>query len=211
MLEMGVLNNNMPQTYASVLYTESHKGYKPIMHSGSDARYRSIFIRFPNEHFSVIVLANLASIRVKPLAYKVADLFLADKSIKHNTIASMTDSNIVKKWAQEYIDMISKSILVLNYENENLQIGNTILKPSSNFSFSDFDSKITCTFTRDSKNVKCLLAAEGDINRTFEKVTRIKLTPKQLQEFYGEFYSPELDTKYKITAKSRCLLQNRSQ
>ncbi len=200
MLVTGVLNNNTPQTYASGLYTETHKGYKTVLHSGSDAGYRSIFIRFPDEHFSVILLANLANIRVKTLAYKVADVFLIDKSLKDIAIAFKTDSTIVKRWAGEYIDMTSKSTLKLNYQNENLQIGNTVLKPSSNFIFSDFNSKTTCSFSGDSKNVKCLLSTEGDINRTFEKVYRIKLTPEQLKEYKGEFYSPELDTKYRITA-----------
>lgn len=206
MLITGILNNHTPQTYASGLYIETYKGHKTVMHSGADAGYRSIFIRFPDEHFSVILLANLANIRVKTLAYKVADIFLIDKSIKDTTIAFKTDSAIVKRWAGEYIDMTSKSTLELDYQNGNLQIDNTVLKPSSNYIFSDFDSKITCSFRGDSKNAKCLLSAEGDINRTFEKVYRIKLTPEQLQEYKGEFYSPELDTKYRITANDGGLL-----
>ncbi len=203
---MGVLNNNMQQTYASGLYTETHNGYKTIMHSGSDAGYRSIFIRFPDERFSVILLANLANIRVKTLAYKVADAFLIDKSLKDMAIAFKTDSTIVKKWAGEYIDMNTKSILELNYKSRNLQIENTNLKPSSNFDFSDFDSKTKFSFSGDLKNAKCLLSVEGDIDRIFEKVNRIKLTSEQLQEYKGEFYSPELDTKYRITANDVELL-----
>lgn len=206
MLKKGVLNNNSPQTYASGLYTESHNGYKPIMHSGSDAGYRSIFIRFPDEHFSVIVLANLANIRVKSLAYKVADLFLSDKSLTDTTIAYKTNSTIVKKWAGEYIDMSSKSILELNYDNGDLLIGGLILKPSSNSVFSDFDNKISCSFSGDSKNATCVFSAEGDINRTFEKVERVELSPEQLQEYKGEFYSPELDTKYRLTVNDAELL-----
>ena len=206
MLTTGVLNNNTPQTYASGLYTETYKGYKTVLHSGADAGYRSIIIRFPNEHFSVILLANLANIRVKALSFKVADVFLIDKSLKDEAIAFKTDSTIVKEWAGEYIDMTTKSTMELNYQNGNLQIDNTVLKPSSNFIFSDFNSKITCTFSGNLKNKKCLLSAEGDINRTFEKIHRIKLTPAQLQEYKGTFYSPELDTKYKITSNESVLL-----
>ncbi len=206
MLATGVLNSNTPQTYASGLYTESYKGYKTVLHSGSDAGYRSIFIRFPDEHFSVILLANLANIRVKSLSLKVADVFLIDKSLEDEEIAFKTDSTIVKEWAGEYIDMTTKSTMEFNYQNGNLQIDNTVLKPSSNFIFSDFKSKISCTFSGNLKNKKCLLSVEGDINRTFEKVHRIKLTPTQLQEYKGEFYSPELDSKYRITANDTELL-----
>ena len=206
MLATGVLNNNTPQTYASDLYTESYKGYKTVLHSGSDAGYRSIFIRFPDEHFSVILLANLANIRVKSLSLKVADVFLIDKSLEDEEIAFKTDSTIVKEWAGEYIDMTTKSTMEFNYQNGYLQIDNTVLKPSSNFIFSDFKSKISCTFSGNLKNRNCLLSVEGDINRTFEKIHRIKLTPTQLQEYKGEFYSPELDTKYRITANDTELL-----
>lgn len=206
MLIPGVLNNKLQQTYASGLYTEIHNGNKAILHSGADAGYRSIFIRFPDEHFSVILLANLANIRVKNLAYKVTDLFLADKSLKDMTIAYKTDSAIVKRWTGEYIDMVSKSTLEIGFENGNLLIGNTVLKPSSNFVFLDFDDKITCTFSGNSKNAKCIFSTEGDINRIFEKVNRIKLNPEQLQEYKGEFYSTELDTKYTITANETELL-----
>ncbi|HSU51767.1 MAG TPA: serine hydrolase domain-containing protein [Segetibacter sp.] len=205
-LTTGVLNNKTPQAYASGLYTDTYKGYKTVLHSGADAGYRSIFIRFPDEHFSVILLANLANIRVKALSFKVADVFLIDKSLKDSAIAFKTDSTIVKKWAGEYIDMTTKSTMELNYQNGNLQIDNTVLKPYSNFIFSDFNSKISCTFSGNSKNEKCLLSAESDINRTFEKIHRIKLTPAQLQEYKGEFYSPELDTKYKITTNESVLL-----
>jgi CubicO group peptidase (beta-lactamase class C family) len=206
MLATGLLNDNTSQTYASGLYTETHNGYNTVVHSGSDAGYRSIFIRFPDEHFSVILLANLANIRVKTLAYKTADIFLKDKSLEDMSLAFKTDSTIVKRWAGVYIDMTSKSILELNYQNENLQIGNTALKPSSNFIFSDFNSKTKVSFFGDTKNVKCSLSAEGDIDRTFEKVNRIKLTPKQLQEYKGDFYSSELDTKYRISANDVELL-----
>jgi hypothetical protein len=177
-----------------------------VLHSGADAGYRSIVIRFPDEHFSVILLANLANIRVKSLSFKVADVFLIDKSLKDEAITFKTDSTIVNTWAGEYIDMTTKSTMELTYQNGNLQIDNTVLKPSSNLIFSDFNSKTTCTFSGNSKNEQCLLSVEGEINRTFKKIHRIKLTLAQLQEYKGEFYSPELETKYKITANESVLL-----
>lgn len=206
MLVTGVLNDNTPQTYASGLWKETYKGYQVVGHTGSDAGYRCIFIRFPDEHFSIILLANLANISVRTLTYKIADIFLKDKSSKDMSVAFKTDSTIVKRWAGEYMDMTTKSIMELKNQNGNLQIDNTDFKPSSNFSFSDFNSKTTLSFSDDSNKVKFILSTVDDKNRTFEKVHRIKLTPKQLQEYKGEFYSSELDTKYAITANENVLL-----
>ena len=131
----GVLNDSGPQTYAAGLDIRTYKGYGTVQHSGADAGYYSNFVRFPNEHFTVILLANLAIIRVKALTNKVVDVFLKDNGLKDVTIVFKTDSNIVKGWADKYIDMTTKSTLELNYKDENLKIGNTILKPSSNFVF----------------------------------------------------------------------------
>jgi Beta-lactamase len=72
----GELNNKTPQTYASGLVVSNYKGYKTVGHGGADAGYRSNIIRFPDDHFSVVILANLASINPSSLSYKVADLFL---------------------------------------------------------------------------------------------------------------------------------------
>ena len=202
----GLLNNKASQTYASGLFITTYKGYKTVQHSGADAGYRSNFTRFPEEHFSVILLANLANIRVKTLSNKVADIFLKDKSVKDITRAFKTDSTIVKKWAGEYIDMTTKSRLELNYQNENLKINNLILKPLSNLIFSDFDSKTKLSFSGDSSNATCLLSTQDDIPRTFKKVLAVKLSPQKLQEYSGSFYSAELDTKYNLNSDSNFLL-----
>ena len=202
----GLLNNKASQTYASGVFVTTYKGYKTVQHSGADAGYRSNFTRFPEEHFSVILLANLANIRVKTLSNKVADIFLKDKSVKDITRAFKTDSTIVKKWAGEYIDMTTKSRLELNYQNENLKINNLILKPLSNLIFSDFDSKTKLSFSGDSSNSTCLLSTQDDIPRTFKKVLAVKLSPQKLQEYSGSFYSAELDTKYNLNSDSNFLL-----
>ena len=202
----GLLNNKASQTYASGLFITTYKGYKTVQHSGADAGYRSNFTRFPVEHFSVILLANLANIKVKTLSNKVADIFLKDKSVKDITRAFKTDSTIVRKWAGEYIDMTTKSRLELNYENENLKINNLILKPLSNLIFSDFDSKTKLSFSGDSSNATCLLSTQDDIPRTFKKVHAVKLSPQKLREYSGSFYSAELDTKYNLNSDSNFLL-----
>jgi len=81
MLLTGELNDQTAQNYASGLITGSYHGYKTEGHAGADAGYRTNILRFPDEHFSVIVFANLANINPSLLSNKLADLFLKDKSI----------------------------------------------------------------------------------------------------------------------------------
>lgn len=202
----GVLNDNTQQTYASGLIINTYKGYKTVDHSGADAGYRSNFLRFPDQHFSVVILANLANINTRSLSNKVADVFLKPNNINEPFKTFKMDSNIVKGWAGDYFDMITKMTLKLNYKNETLLVGNTTLKPASNILFSDPNGASTYSFTGNSLKAKFGLSAKGLRTRTFEKIIKIVLTKAQLQEYIGEFYSPELDTKYNITMNDTVLL-----
>ncbi len=206
MQRTGTLNDNTPQTYASGLILQTYNGYKTVEHSGADAGYRSHFLRFPGEHFSVVLLANLANINTKSLAYKVADVFLKDNSSKEQAAAVKTDSSVVKGWAGDYIEMNTKMTVKMNYQNEKLLAGYTVLKPSSNSFFAESNSTSTYSFSGDSSNAKFVLSAKGLKNRTYEKVKRITLATTQLQEYKGTFYSGELDTKYKLSVNDSALL-----
>ena len=203
----GELNNKTQQTYASGLIVSNYKGYKTVGHSGADAGYRSNIIRFPDEHFSVVILANLASIIPSSLSYKVADLFLKDKNIQQ--VAFKTDNNIVKGRAGDYFEMNTQSLLKLNYKNEKLSSGATEFIATSNASFNVPNSSSTLTFTGDSLNAQMEMFTEGVGRNTYKKVNKITLSSKKLEEYQGNFYSSELDTKYSVFIKDSSLLINR--
>jgi len=201
----GMLNDKTPQTYASGLSIQTHNGYKTVEHSGADAGYRSIIIRFPEEHFSVIILANLANMNTRFFATRVADIFLENKRIPEQAATFKADSTVIKGWAGDYLDRNTKETLQLTYKNKALLNGNTALKPKSNKLFNE-PNGATYTFSGDSLKATFLLSSKGMKNRTYEKVSIIKATAAQLKEYPGEFYSPELDTKYKITTNDSVLL-----
>jgi CubicO group peptidase (beta-lactamase class C family) len=73
----GLLNSGEQAQYAAGLNISIHKGLRMIWHSGSSS-YRAEYLRFPDQHFSVICLCNSWSTDPSDLARKVADLYLAD-------------------------------------------------------------------------------------------------------------------------------------
>ena len=202
----GFLNDGTPQIYASGLFIETYNGYKTVVHSGADAGYRSYFLRFPDQHFSVILLANLANINTRSLSTKVADIFLKNNSVKEQITTSKIDSTIVKGWTGDYLDMNTKESVKFIYKNKKLQTDDMILSPSSSLLFTDPNSVSTYSFSGDYVNTKCILSSKGLKNKTFKKVKKTKLSTAQLQEYKGEFYSPELDTRYKISVNENELL-----
>lgn len=75
----GTLNNGKKIDYAFGLVVTTYKGLKVVEHGGSWAGFRAGLIRFPEEKFSVICLANLGTMDPSGLAFKVADIYLADR------------------------------------------------------------------------------------------------------------------------------------
>lgn len=74
----GVLNSGEELSYAFALVNGSYRGLRTVSHGGSLGGYRAYFLRFPEQRFSVIILANLGDIEPGKLAHQVADLYLSD-------------------------------------------------------------------------------------------------------------------------------------
>jgi CubicO group peptidase (beta-lactamase class C family) len=73
----GVLNSGKAIDYAWGLVVSEYKGLKVVEHGGAWVGFRAALVRFPEQKFSVIILANLDSIDPSGLAFKVADIYLA--------------------------------------------------------------------------------------------------------------------------------------
>jgi CubicO group peptidase (beta-lactamase class C family) len=73
----GTLNSGEKIDYAWGLVVREYKGLKVVEHGGAWVGFRAALVRFPEQRFSVIILANLDSIDPSGLAFKVADIYLA--------------------------------------------------------------------------------------------------------------------------------------
>jgi CubicO group peptidase (beta-lactamase class C family) len=200
----GVLNDKTPQTYASGLIRSVYKGYNTVEHSGADAGYRSNFLRFPGQHFSVILLANLANIDTRALTYKVADLFLQAPAAKEDPAVKI-DTLLVRGWAGDYFDRKSKSTLAFSYGDGSLRVEDIVLKSLGDAVFREAVSGATFVFSGDSIRSTVIFSMPGSGKKHLEKIKKIKLAPGQLGEYKGEFFSRELDTKYKLFVKDSVL------
>ncbi len=210
MHEQGSLNSGETLNYAFGLSIGEYKGLKTVGHGGSDAGFRSHVVRFPEEDFAVIVLSNLSSINTSRLAMQVADLYLA-KKIKEKKLPK-------KKAERASIELDPKILtayeglykirpdyaLTIKIQNGQLFIQGTggsqhILYPESETLFfrenDDFEILFTINNVGDITKITVL-----DNGRKIEgtKFIPIHLNPEQIAEYTGEYYSPELDTFYRI-------------
>jgi len=75
----GRLNSGKEIDYASGLFISEYRGLPTVEHGGSLFGYSTEILRFPQQRFTVICLCNLATANPGVLAYKVADLYLAQE------------------------------------------------------------------------------------------------------------------------------------
>src|SRR6266704_2068881 len=75
--EQGKLNSGKVLDYAKGLRIADYRGLRTVSHGGAWGGYRAELLRFPEQHFSVACLCNLASARPSNRAHRVADVYLA--------------------------------------------------------------------------------------------------------------------------------------
>jgi CubicO group peptidase (beta-lactamase class C family) len=88
MLKPGTLRDGKEIVYDGAAYGAGlrigkYKGLKIVWHAGADGGYRTQFLRFPDQHFSIILLCNLSNMDMMALTRQVADLYLR-KDFKTN-------------------------------------------------------------------------------------------------------------------------------
>jgi len=68
-----------PMNYAFGLMVDTWRGVRRVHHGGALAGFRADIMRFPDQHFSAIVLCNLAQINPQNYAERMAEVYLGDK------------------------------------------------------------------------------------------------------------------------------------
>ncbi len=74
--QTGKLNNGKPLDYAKGLFISTHRGLRTVRHGGAWGGYRAELLRFPDQHFSVACLCNVASANPEKRADEVAEIYL---------------------------------------------------------------------------------------------------------------------------------------
>lgn len=213
----GKLNNGEEIDYAFALFHGNYKGLKIVEHGGALGGYRAILMRFPEQHFSVICLANLGSFNPTRVAFQVADIFLADqfkpepkekKKKKAYKFAKLKKKHLDNK-AGAYLNKESGSFLKISVKNDRLAASdgrnNFVLAPLSKVRFKliEPDLDYIGTFTRENKKSRFTFRTvyKGKPWRVFEPVEAASPTPDELNEYTGAFFSHELNVTYKFVVE----------
>ena len=219
----GVLSKGDTITYAMGQDIGKYKGLKIISHGGADAGYRSFFVRFPDQRFSVNVLSNLASFDTGGMSFKIADIYLKDKEVEPGLKKEKTESKIPTENKEIKINhdvLVSycgqyewqPGIFVsISLENDNLVVSAPELPktPMIAVSATEFDVKAVSarvTFILDSGKVSKMKVQMNGEEVIALRVPDFDPTKTNLSQFTGDFYSKELSTSYSMVLDSGKLI-----
>lgn len=215
-LVQGRLNSGEQLKYASGLFVGEHRGLKMISHGGSWAGYRAELIRFPAERFSVACLCNVGTSNPSGLATQVAELYLSNRLKPENPLpasASPAPASSVKLSTQElaqktgtFRDQATGALWKVTAANGNLVVNASVITfqavPLSNTQFRAVNAPADIDITFDNavpgKPLLMRVQIETDKPMMFEAILPPVLTPAQLAEYVGDYYSDELQTLYRI-------------
>jgi CubicO group peptidase (beta-lactamase class C family) len=212
MTKQGVLNNGKVIDYASGLMIGEYKGLKTIRHDGGFVGLKTEFLRFPEEHLSIVIFANREDANATRKANQVADVLLDGKLIekvdkedkKPKTEAPIEEFKLNQLTG---IYEIQPGMLVkISIKDDSLNVfeisnnasynifrtsGNTFKKPGKkdlSFVFSNLQEGHTQTVS----------AFQGDRESKAVRKDDVDVPGINLNDYTGSYYSKELDVIYKF-------------
>jgi len=216
---VGILNNGEKIDYASGLRLANYRGLNTISHSGGHAGFRAYMVRFPDQHFSVICLSNLANLATDTPCYRIADLFLKDQyvedkktSVEDRSSPEITETvELTGQQIQSFVGLYrspaTKVILKVHGKEGKLLVSNYDVEflPPSVYEATDESSfrKLSGRHAGllEFKNGKMVIRGKKRMIE-IERLASYHPSIDELEEYTGSYYSAELDARYQLRVKN---------
>ena len=217
------LTNGFLSGYSFGIEHGNYKGLKINMHGGNFLGFNHHFTRFPDQNFSVIILANTNEIDPYFFTDRISDIFLSDLYEIPKMVNNESSEKVVTsfKLSQEELNRFkghywsfdgnfSRNIYV---SNDTLRFDRGMNNISSLVPISHNEFKMLV-----GDNVKVKFETEDVakesmtviINDTdffnFEKYVPSNYKIEELKAFCGSYFSPELNCSYVISLQERQLI-----
>lgn len=210
--EKSKLNNGEILSYALGQEVKNYKGFNVIFHGGGIASYRAYLLRIPEKNFSVSITSNDNDFNPLDIAYQLIDYYLlnTEREVTHIKIKKI-NKTILNTFIGDY-EVFPGLIITICRENETIYLQikgdseKTKLKLVNNYEFiypNTPHSKIV--FNKTNTSLKWYFS---DFVYNGEKVQLKEFDKSKinLDEFVGEYYNAEVNTKYNFIIKNTTLV-----
>lgn len=202
----GVLNNGKNINYALGLWLDEYRGLRTVEHGGGTFGYRTELLRFPDQHFGVIELCNIADVDVSGLARKIADIYLGN-DLQPETKPSESSGAFPDPapFAGVYLDPRTHVVYTFTASGGKLMAWGVTLRRLAANRFSDLvGNPITFEDTDGAMTAK--LEIVGETYFYGKKVQDLHLGAAELRAVVGQYRSEELDATYRLSLEHDSLM-----
>ncbi len=205
----GVLNDGTKIHYARAMFLGEHRGLKTIGHSGADAGYRTQFLRYPEQEFSVVVFCN-SPLDPGKLAKQVAEVYLDDQMEpapeKAVAVTDVDMQSVVGTYVAAGSDLPMEVTLEEEGQDEgNLKLGLGYFKldltPLGGNKFEGVTpyGNADIEFTGNGDKKTGMKMEFRDTRYSAARLPEASLAEKSVSEYVGAYYSDELEQDYTVS------------
>ncbi|WP_342113132.1 serine hydrolase [Pseudoduganella sp. OTU4001] len=221
-MEQGVtLANGRQLNYASGIAHGSYRGLPTISHSGADAAFRSVLLRFPKQRLAVALLSNDAGTQAEERAKEVAEIYLgaamaphtnaSTRAPAHAAAAALPSANQLAAFTGRYGSrQITLNFLVDNgrLHAQSPEVPRTELKAVGERSFHSEKHNARMEFETPGPDG---VVAGGTLTMNGGEIPLRRLADEALDEqasrrYVGDYYSDELRVLYAVSYRDGKLL-----
>ncbi|HEY3950264.1 serine hydrolase [Phenylobacterium sp.] len=218
MQEKGKLNSGAEIPYASGLEIGTYRGLRTVSHSGGDAAYGTFILRFPDQHFSVVVLGN-AGLNPGIPAYKIADIYLKD-SLKpappsppplDDKPEIKVDAKRLDAYVGDY-EVAPGFFISFTRDNDHLVLRATGQQSAPMYAVSDTAFRLRAppvevVFDSPSAGgrIDGAVVRQNGVDRRMKRTVLAKPAADQLKAYEGRYYSAELGVIYDVRVRDGAL------
>jgi CubicO group peptidase (beta-lactamase class C family) len=215
--ERGKLDSGKVLEYAKGLFILDYRGLHAVRHGGAWGGYRAELLRFPDEHFSVSCLCNLANANPGKRADQVAEIYIgqlmkpdkgapsAARDNKASTGMALTSAQI-DALTGKYRDPAKGTMAQISVMDGKLQLeiyGGTFglrALSATRFVPINLPNDAQITFVLGGKPTDRVMKISGDemMAATYQNVPELSLSTDELTTYAGDYKSNELGIIYRL-------------
>ncbi|WP_409189022.1 serine hydrolase [Bradyrhizobium sp. RDM4] len=218
MQQKGKLNNGKDIDYASGLFIGKYRGLRTVAHAGGDAAYRTNILRFPEQHFSVVVLANAGDLNPTALSFRIADLYLkdllkpaSDKPAFDEKPEVAVDPRILDAYVGDY-ELRPGFIISFSRDNDHLVTRATGQPSFPMYAVSNTAFRLRAVLAevvfeevQQGGTVENAILHQNGVTLPLKRIAIAKPAADRLKAYEGYYYSTELGVIYEVFARENGL------
>jgi CubicO group peptidase (beta-lactamase class C family) len=222
MQEKGKLNNGKEIEYASGLEIGKYRGLRTVEHAGGAAAYRTNILRFPDQHFSVVVLANAEDVNSTALSFKIADIYLKESlqpTPDNPSLGDKPEVTINPKVLDAYVgdyelqDELRPGFIVSFSKDEDHLVARATGQSSSRmyavsntaFRLRVVPAEVVFDDPTDGGKAQNAILHQDGASLPMRRIVITQPTAERLKAYEGQFYSAELGVTYDVFVRDGAL------